>query len=99
MKLSVTLPDALVAQLDARDHGRGRSATLAAIVQRYNTLVRHEQRMQPPSARDLSIVTDAAAQGLDADGAAALIASEPLSRVALIDAAEQAATAAKKGRR
>lgn len=89
MKLSISIPDAYIPQLDARDTGRGRSDVLARILARYLRLVAAGLRQARPHPQDIDTVALAISQQLGGEGAVAEITDDPLAQITLVDAAEQ----------
>lgn len=88
MKLSISIHNAFIPLLDARDTGRGRSDVIGRMVARYLALVRAGTHQARPHPQDVDTVAGAVRDHVGGDGAAMLLTDDPLAQLVLLDAAE-----------
>ena len=92
MRVTINLPESVVAQIDARDHGKGRSEVITRLLLRYFQLIQWSLRIAPPLQKTLDLIVKAVRHGVG-QGEAEALTEDMLQRLALLDAAERSAVA------
>jgi hypothetical protein len=92
----ISFPDAMVPRVDMRDVGKGRSEVIRRVFLRYDKIIHHEARVNPPGPDLVRAVEIACKKGV-AEVEAELLTDDILQRMVLLDMAERAIVAALKG--
>lgn len=95
MRITISLNDSLVPQIDARDTGKGRSDVISRLLLRYLNLIYEHLRYDPPGEGDIEAVAVAVTKGLGSTEAD-ILSSSPIGRIALLDVAERAVVSLNK---
>lgn len=95
MRVTINMPESLVAMIDERDLGRGRSETITRLLTRYFKIVRFVMRTEQVTTDALNRIAAAVFDGIG-EAEAETVADDLVFRVVLLDAAERRVVAERR---